>query len=103
MHWLASLREPPVSSEVVRVEFLRGIRSPERGLAEALCSSIEWVSVTEPVARLAGELGRTYRRSHQGIGTSDLIVAATAQFLSASLATHNVKHFPMFPGLRQPY
>jgi predicted nucleic acid-binding protein len=33
----------------------------------------------------------------------DAIVAAAAEFLSADLATVNVKDFPMFPGLRRPY
>ncbi len=59
--------------------------------------------VTEPVSRLAGDLGRQYRHSHQRIGPADLVVAATTQFRSAELATHNVQHFPMFPGLRRPY
>lgn len=46
---------------------------------------------------------RRYRRSHAGIGTVDLIIAATALELSAPLATVNVRHFPMFEGLRPPY
>ena len=51
----------------------------------------------------AGELGRACRRSHHGIGTVDLVIAATVQELGLELATGNVKHFPMFPGLRPPY
>jgi hypothetical protein len=30
-------------------------------------------------------------------------VAATAEHIDAALATRNLKHFPMFPGLRNPY
>jgi predicted nucleic acid-binding protein len=86
-----------------RTEVIRGLRSGERRGAEALFSVLDWVPVTEPVSRLAGDLGRQYRRSHRRIGPADLIVGATAQWLSAELATHNVKHFPMFPGLRPPY
>jgi len=36
-------------------------------------------------------------------GAVDLIIAATALELSAPLATINVRHFPMFEGLRSPY
>lgn len=101
--WLETCDEPPSCSEVSRTEVIRGLRSGERHRAEALFSVLEWVPVTEPVSRLAGDFGRQYRRSRQGIGPADLIVAATTQWLALELATHNVKHFPMFPGLRAPY
>lgn len=71
--------------------------------AERLFSDIEWIPLDEAIARRAGELGRRWRRSHPGIGTPDLIVAATAEQLGAEPATHNVRHFPMFKGLRAPY
>jgi hypothetical protein len=74
-----------------------------RAAAEMLFTQIEWVAVDEPIARLAGELGRRFSRGHVGIGAADLIVAATAQHVGASLATANTKHFPMFPKLRSPY
>jgi predicted nucleic acid-binding protein len=101
--WLSDLIEPPYCSEISRVEIIRGLRSGERHAAESLFAGLEWVPVTESVSRLAGDLGRQYRRSHQGIGPADLVVAATTQWLASELATHNVKHFPMFPGLRPPY
>ena len=44
-----------------------------------------------------------WRRSHQGIATADLIIAATSDVLGLELATLNVKHFPMPKGLRPPY
>jgi predicted nucleic acid-binding protein len=59
--------------------------------------------VTEVVAQRAGELGRQWRRSHPGIGVADLAIAATAEQLDATLATRNLKYFPMFEGLRAPY
>jgi len=89
--------------EVTRVELLRGLRSHERGAAERLFAGLRWVGVTEPIARRAGELGRTWRRSHTGIATIDLIIAATALELGAQLATANVRHFPMFPDLEPAY
>lgn len=90
-------------SEVTRVELLSGMRSAERSSTERLFSVIRWIPVDEGIARHAGALGRRFRRSHAGIGAVDLIIAATALELSAPLATVNVRHFPMFEGLRPPY
>jgi predicted nucleic acid-binding protein len=101
--WVRSLDRRLVASEVTRVEILRGLRSHERGPAERLFAGLRWVGLTEPIARRAGELGRTWRRSHRGVATIDLIIAATTLELDAELATANVRHFPMFPGLEPPY
>jgi predicted nucleic acid-binding protein len=97
------LEEPPTCSEVTRVEVLRGVRSAERVRTERLLRSFAWTAVDEPVARRAGELGRAYRRSHPGLGLADLIVAATAEEYGLSVATANVRHYPMFEALRPPY
>jgi predicted nucleic acid-binding protein len=101
--WLASLDDVPSCSELTRAEVLRGVRSPERAPTDRLLSALRWVSVDEPVSRRAGELGRQYRRSHPGLSIADLVIAATAQLLDADLATANVRHYPMFPGLAPPY
>jgi predicted nucleic acid-binding protein len=101
--FVIALEERPSCSEISRIEIIQGLRSSERHDAEELFELIEWVTVDEAIARRAGELGRRWRRSHQGIGVADLAVAATTEHLGASLATSNVKHFPMFPGLRAPY
>ncbi len=98
-----SLGEPPTCSEITRVEVLRGLRSSERRTADRLFDSFDWTSVDEPIARRAGEMGRTWRGSHPGIATADLIIAATAEEQGLELATLNTKHFPMFRGLRSPY
>ncbi|MGH2650119.1 MAG: type II toxin-antitoxin system VapC family toxin [Actinomycetota bacterium] len=98
-----SLDDPPTCSEVTRVEVLRGLRSPERRTADRLFDSFHWATVDEPIARRAGEMGRTWRRSHPGIATADLIIAATAEELDLQLATLNTKHFPMFRRLSPPY
>jgi hypothetical protein len=103
LDYARTLGEPPVCSEITRVEVLHGLRSPERRPTERLFAAIRWVGVDESIARRAGELGRTWARSHQGIATADLIVAATAKELELDLATLNVKHFPMFSRLRPPY
>jgi predicted nucleic acid-binding protein len=100
---IAALDEQPACSEVSRIEIIQGLRSAERRDAEALFALIEWVAVSESVARRAGELGRRWRRSHPGIGVADLAIAATVEQCEASLLTCNVKHFPMFPELQPPY
>ena len=97
------LAEPPACSEITRVEVLRGLRDDERGRTERLFAALRWVAVDEPVARRAGEFGRQWGRSHQGIATADLITAATADVHRLHLATLNLKHFPMVPGRLPPY
>jgi hypothetical protein len=101
--WLAGLDEVPLCSEVTRAEVLRGVRSPERAPTERLLQALRWVAVDERVSRRAGELGREHRRGHPGLSVADLLVAATALSADADLATANVRHFPMFPGLEPPY
>ena len=101
--WARSLPERPACSEITRVEVLRGMRTQERRATERLFGVLSWTPMDERIARRAGELGRTWRRSHQGIATADLIIAATAEELGLELATLNVRHFPMFAGLRAPY
>ncbi len=101
--YLEGLQTRPACSEISRVEILRGLRSGERPTAERLFALLAWRSVDEEVARVAGRLGRQYRRSHPGLGPADLVVAATAEMLSLPLATANIRHFPMFDGLTPPY
>lgn len=103
LSYARSLDETPVCSEVTRVEILRGIRSGERAATERVFRALRWVGIDEAIARGAGEIGRTWRRSHLGIGLADLVIAATAHELGLRLATANVKHFPTFEGLRPPY
>ena len=100
--YLRSLEEPPVCSEITRVEVIRGIRHQEREGTDALMHALGWVPLDEQIARRAGRLGRDFARSHR-LATADLVIGATAQELGADLATSNVRHFPMFPGLRAPY
>jgi len=101
--YAARLATRPSCSEVTRVEVMRGVRSGERRSTERLLATLAWIPVDETVAREAGELGRAIRRSHPGIGTVDLIVAATATVHRLELVTLNVRHFPMVRGLAPPY
>lgn len=101
--YVLELDEVAACSEITRVEVVRGLRSDERRSAERLFQQLRWVTVDEGISRAAGEFGRRLRTSHTGIGVADLIIAATAEQLGLPLATTNVKHFPMFRGLRAPY
>lgn len=103
IEWFAALDAVPSCSEITRVEVLQGLRSAERVPTERLLQTLRWVPVDERVSRSAGNLGRQFRRSHRGIGAVDPIIAATCIESGASLATMNVKHFPMFEDLKAPY
>jgi predicted nucleic acid-binding protein len=91
------------SVQVVRAEVLAGMRAVEEPPTRDLLRLITWVDVDEILAEAAGTLGRQFLSSHPGIEVTDLIVAALAQHLDAELKTANVKHFPMFKGLKAPY
>lgn len=91
------------SAEVVRAEVLAGMRSSEEAATRDLLSVITWVEVDEPLAEAAGALGRRFLPALHGIEVTDLIVAALTQHLGATLKTTNLKHFPMFAGLKAPY
>jgi predicted nucleic acid-binding protein len=95
--------ESVVSSEVVRFELLAGVRDGEMTALEQFFSALTWVPVDQIVSRLAGELARRHRRSYSGIDDADYLIAATALVLDAGLLTLNVRHFPMFNGLRPAY
>ncbi len=103
LDYVRGVQEVPASSEVTRIEVVRGLRSAERTSAERLFQTIRWVPVDEPISRRAGELGRRWDRHRPGISFADLVIAATAEQLDAQLATTNVRHFPMFERLHPPY
>ncbi len=91
------------SSRVVQAELLAGMRPGKEIATREVIGTLQWADVDADTAEAAGVLGRRYLRSHPGIDVADLIVAATAKRLDAELKTTNVKHFPMFEGLKPPY
>jgi len=103
--WLREARgQGPLSVSVVSIaELTGGMRSTERREVWRLLAALHAEPVTELVGRRAGELMRTYRNSHSGIGIADYLIAATAEHHGAELATLNVRHFPMFPELKPPF
>jgi predicted nucleic acid-binding protein len=101
--FVRAVTDVPICSEVTRIEVTRGLRSGERTSAEQLFRTLHWVPVDEPIARRAGELGRRWDRHRPAISLADLVIAATAEQVDATLATANVRHFPMFADLQAPY
>ncbi len=91
------------SVAVVRTEIVAGVRSGEEQKTDLLLRSLQWHPVTTEIADRAGELTRRFRASHHNIDIVDYLVAAAAEALEAPLLTRNVRHFPMFAGLRPPY
>jgi predicted nucleic acid-binding protein len=100
---LARIGGPLEISVLTITEITGGMRSAERNLVWDLLAILNPQPVSEAVARRAGELWRTYRRSHQGIGVVDYVIAATAEVRGAKLAILNVKHYPMFEGLQPAF
>ncbi len=86
-----------------RTEILAGIREEEMNAVAGLFDLLSWIDIDVGIADAAGDLARRYRRSHATIDTTDYLIAAAAKSIEAQLVTLNVRHFPMFEGLRQPY
>ncbi|MGN6161063.1 MAG: type II toxin-antitoxin system VapC family toxin [Marmoricola sp.] len=103
--WIREAREagPLLASVVTVAELTGGMRSAERHQVWNLLAALRAQPVTEVIARRAGEFRREWRSSHGSIGTSDDLIAATADVLGVELATLNVGHFPMFEDLRPPF
>jgi predicted nucleic acid-binding protein len=94
---------PLHASEITRLEILAGMRTSEEIGTRSLLSALVWHPVDAEVAERAGALGRHWLPSHHSIDSADLAIAATAQLTDLPLLTMNVRHFPMFAGLRPPY
>ncbi|GIU98123.1 MAG: ribonuclease VapC [Actinomycetota bacterium] len=100
---LAADGDTLAASEITRFELLAGARQSELRALEAFFSALVWVPIDEEISRTAGALAHRLRRSHRGIDDADYLIAATALVLEADLLTTNLRHFPMFQGLRPPY
>lgn len=103
--WLVQARaDGPLAVSVVTIaELTGGLRSGERREVLGLLARFEPEPVTDAVARRAGEFMRQYRSSHHSIGVADYLIAATADLGGYRLATLNVRHFPMFKGLKPAF
>jgi predicted nucleic acid-binding protein len=87
----------------VRTEVLGGVRQEDVRRTMDVLGLVQWVDVTVELADMAAGLTRRHRPAHSGIGIVDYLLAAAAVALDGVVATRNIRHFPMFPGLRPPY
>jgi predicted nucleic acid-binding protein len=90
-------------SAVTVLEVGGGMRSSERREVVRLMSQLDVLPVTERIAWQAAAFNREYRRSHGGISQADYLIVAKAETHGATVATLNVRHFPMFPDLAPPF
>lgn len=95
--------ESIVTSEVVRIELMAGVRESEKPALESFFGALSWVPVDEEIARTAGELAARHRKAFQGIDIVDYVIAATVITLEGDLVTTNVNHYPMLKDLRSAY
>ena len=91
------------ASEITRLEVLASMRNSEEAETRTLLSTLTWHPVGADIAEEAGALGRRWPPSHHTIDSADLAIAATASITRTRLLTRNIKHFPMFPGLKAQY
>lgn len=104
LRFLVELRASgPVRASVISRAELRAGSGGASSQMDRFLSRIDWIPVTEAVADAAGALSREFRPRNPGIDPGDFLIAATAFVLNLALATRNVKHFPMFQGLRPAY
>lgn len=91
------------ASVLTRLEVFAGMRPQDETVTRRLLDVLDWVPVDKALADDAGRLANYYLKSHPGIDPVDYVIAATTDRIDALLWTRNLKHFPMFPGLKAPY
>ena len=97
------LAEKPSLSAITATELIAGTRNArERSQIERLLEVYTVYDIGRQIASLAGDYVRQYGPSH-GVDPIDALIAATAKIRNLELATLNLKHFPMFKGLKRPY
>jgi hypothetical protein len=101
--FLRTTKEEILFSAITETELLAGKANNDPKQREALLQLLgQWkkIDVTNPVAKLAGDLCREYT-----IEVPDGIIAATAILNRAELITRNIKHFRHIKELqvRSPY
>ncbi|MGL4437879.1 MAG: PIN domain-containing protein [Bosea sp. (in: a-proteobacteria)] len=103
---LAWLKRQPEELSVCATS-ISEVRAGERGISEKmrfdrLLEQFVLVTIDADVTERAGVLLRQFAKSH-GVGLGDAQIAAAAMAKNMPLATHNLRHFPMFPHLTAPY
>lgn len=77
-----------------------GSRQRRRAFTEDVFSGLVVHPVSLPIAQLAGQIEGEQAALGISIAIEDLIIGATALHLGFDIATLNVKHFRLIPGLK---
>src|SRR5437660_3987128 len=94
-------------SVVTNVELTHGIyraqsaadRERRRAFTEELCRDITVHPVTLEIAQLAGQIEGEQAARGVSVAFEDLLIGTTALHLGYAVATLNVRHFRLIPGL----
>lgn len=101
--FVQSRRATPILAVATVSELYAGARSRrEETRIERIIVTSRILLVSVEIAKLAGQHMKHYRASH-GLDIVDALIAATAEEHRLTLATLNVKHFPMLKGLKPAY
>ena len=103
IEFVSALPRAPAVSAITATEVIAGCRSSnEQRQVDQLLSHYTVIDLNLEIASLAADYARQYGPSH-ATDPIDAVIAATAKVRMLSLATLNLKHFPMVPGLKRPY
>ena len=90
---LAQLESDLLCSAITVAEIYAGMRAHEEEQTKDLLDNLEVVPVTRAIAEKAGSY-KGEIKSH-ALELDDCLIAATAHFHKATLATGNDRHYPM--------
>jgi predicted nucleic acid-binding protein len=90
-----AVRDPPFVSAITIEEILRGMRPPEHDATEALLQWVVVADVGEREARQAAAWRSDYAARGRTLPQADTLIAACAHTRGATIATANLKDFPM--------
>jgi len=92
-----------ILSAIGVAELFAGVKGDkEKVVLEDFFSIFPVIPVSRQIAKRGGLYKSSYGKSH-GIGLADAVIPATAESENAELKTLNIKHYPMFKGLRPAY
>ncbi|MFZ5629868.1 MAG: type II toxin-antitoxin system VapC family toxin [Spirochaetota bacterium] len=98
-----ALPDDTAISTITVAEIHAGVRSEQqRERASALIGTYRLLEFDAHSAEIAGNYLQKFAKSHS-LDFADAAIAATATTHHLQVVTLNVKHFPMFPGLKRPY
>ncbi len=87
--------DPLVTSVMNVAEIYAGLRKGEQARASELIRTMNVLPVTNAIAIKGGELKNVWARKGRTLALVDTLVAATAIEHGFTLATNNLKDFPM--------